>query len=124
MSDFKYVMFKDKHGREFPVVFPGDLIHEEMASAVQHAFRSSELKEGLRDWACPVPISAGFCQIVATSAHGKSETLNMDSRPQDRQTINVYSYTSGMENPMADGIEKMLLIRTAQMLIEMAGGST
>lgn len=124
MSDFKYVMFRDKHGREFPVVFPGDLIHEEMASAVRHAFRSSELKEGVTDCACPVPVSAGFCQIVATSAHGKSETLNMESRSQDRQTINVHSYTAGVENPMAEGIERMLLIRTAQMLIEMAGGST
>lgn len=123
MSDFKYVMFKDKHGREFPVVFPGDLIHEEMASAVRHAFRSSELKEGKQDWACPIPVSAGFCQIIATSAHGKSETLNMESRSQDRQNINVYSYTSGFENPMAESIERMLLIRTAQMLIEMAGGS-
>ncbi len=122
MSEFKYVMFRDKHGREFPVIFPGTMVHKDTAEAVMHAYRMTELGDRKTDWDCPKPISAGTCQVVALSASGSSETLGIESRDKDRQIMNTHNYTGGVESGMEPLIEKMILAQTCRLMLDMVEG--
>lgn len=122
MSEFKYIMFRDKHGREFPVIFPSNTIHSDTASAMQMAYRNTELSNHKTDWDCPVPISAGICQVVVLSVSGNSETLKVESREQDRRIMNTHNYTNGVESGMEPMIERMVLAQSCRMILDMVEG--
>lgn len=98
MSAWKYVMFQDKHGRHFPVIFPAEMVHDDTANAIRHAFRDGELAAGLRDWACPEPVSAGEVGLLQVEGvGGYSETLDLKSHPDDREIINTYMLVRGVD---------------------------
>jgi len=93
MADWKYVMF-EVDGRKCPVIFPNELIHEDVArmlyGLVQQAYNGPAM-----------PVSAGFIsalQVISTD--GRSEMLNMDSEPGDAKVINSLPYTNGREDIM------------------------
>lgn len=90
MKAWKYVMFRDKHGAEFAVLFPAAIDHDEMAEATSYAFRSSEVHQGKRDYRCPEPVSAGFVSgLTVLTAMGLSETLGLPARADDLSIINT-----------------------------------
>lgn len=69
----KYIIVKDDNRREQAIVFPDLLNHNE----VGHRFRNDRI------------VSAGFCSYFdgVWQASGKSETLQIGSRPEDAQVI-------------------------------------
>jgi len=110
MSEFKYIVFEDDKGVKTPVIFPSSLVHEEVARAIcGKALRGS------------TPISAGFVTLVVTSAHGSSETLNLEAFKEDAQLINCRAYTAGVESGMEPTIERMLKLQTLKILMEQVG---
>ena len=71
----KYIIAEQYDGTELPVIFP-------------HLINHSDIR-------CPGKVvSAGFCQIfadgvnlVSVAVFGKSDSLKMDSRPEDKEII-------------------------------------
>lgn len=111
MADFKYIMFQDERtGRLAPVIFPNEFVHDEMAEAV--------IISGVGRPAFMRPISAGFLDLAVVSTRGHSETLNMQSRPEDARIINTHPYTSGIESGLEPRIEAMLLVKHIEGLLE------
>lgn len=99
MAEWKYVMF-ELNRRHFPVLFPGELIHADVARAMGYAVREHAVATSPNDWSSK-PVSAGFCgSLIVTSAHGKSETLGLSSRSEDRSLINLWPYDQGRGDPV------------------------
>lgn len=98
---WKYVTFRDKDDREFPVIFPAEMVHLDVARAIQSAVRHSEVKGHLREYSCPKPISAGMIASVReTGLGGESETLELKSRQlEDSHLIRTYNLTRGVMTP-------------------------
>lgn len=81
--EYKYLILKDRLDVEYPVIWPkpidplnwrSGVTHKDMASV----HRASEVRV----------VSAGFCTIFPTvTAGGKSESLRMESRPEDARII-------------------------------------
>lgn len=71
----KYIIL-DGYLHDIPVLFPASLEHAEMADDLKHLGK---------------PLSAGFVDLLpngsGVSAHGKSTSLNMKSRPEDSSII-------------------------------------
>jgi hypothetical protein len=92
----KYVMFEIKEERpgfklEVPIIFPNQLIHREVASAIKpmllSQFPNAEIKI----------VAAGDCTIMSpVTTHGKSETLKIAARAEDGDTIAVIDYLGVM----------------------------
>lgn len=72
----KYVVTQDESGKEEIFIFPKNINHNEFAEVLSYIKQYS----GPRNWKrCRrEPIAAGF--ITGTCCHGRSETLNLDSR--------------------------------------------
>lgn len=98
MSVWKYIMFQDRHGRRFPVIFPAELVHSEMAEAVMRAVRSGEVAEKLPEYSCPEPVSAGFIgNVLVHKVGGRSETLGLHADKDDHYRIATYPITRGVD---------------------------
>lgn len=66
----KYIIVKNRDDKEHAIVFPDEIIHKDVARI--HRVGAVRV------------ISAGFCVLHATmSVWGRSESLNMPSRPED-----------------------------------------
>lgn len=97
MSAWKYVMFQDKHGRHFPVIFPAEMVHADVAHAIPSAFRKSELSAGLQDWACPEAVSAGEIGLLhVEGVGGYSETIGVKAHVDDANIIRTYPLVRGV----------------------------
>jgi hypothetical protein len=102
---WKYVIVRLGNDRELPVIFPESMVHSEMANALK-AYYGNEaqfLANGqLTDDAVRVihdsvvPVAAGHCEVRVLGAQGRSETLQLDSRPEDTDLINGHPYTHGI----------------------------
>lgn len=114
----KYIMFLDKLGRRFPVIFPDELVHANVAEAIQTAVRQGELEAGLTDWSCPEPITAGSIDILCVGTHGHSETLSLKSEYNDRVIINVYDYDKGVDTGMNAHVERLVAMRSIQLMMD------
>jgi hypothetical protein len=70
--DLKYVIIKDSAlAIEYPILFPRQLVHRSVAS-----FDAKNV------------VSAGFCDVGdGYSAYGFSESLGVESRPEDTEII-------------------------------------
>lgn len=98
--DWKYVMF-EANGRAIPVLFPGELIHADVSRAMSYAVREHVFAQQPNNWSSKV-VSAGFCAgLLVSGATGKSETLGLSSRPEDRALINLWPYNRGREEGIA-----------------------
>lgn len=82
MVEKKYVVAKNEEGKEQIFIFPKEIRHDRFAEALEI------LKVGPdRNWrrGCYNPISAGFTD--GKTCYGRSETLNLDSRPEDTKLL-------------------------------------
>lgn len=89
----KYVILRTpgKNGREFPIIFPNDLSHDQVAHAVipgcPELYRAKVVSAG----EIPSFSLGGPC-------HGRSVTLNLKSREErDTAMIRMRDYNAGMQ---------------------------
>ncbi len=83
MRDHKYVMIRIED-RLYPVIFPQEFVHKDMARAIQRALH--EQPEFRRCW---IEVeSAGFVSgLTIHKAFGESESLGIQSHPDDTGRI-------------------------------------
>jgi hypothetical protein len=82
----KYVMFRVEGPggpRLVPIIFPDALVHIDVAKALY----------GVVDG---MPVSAGECNLMVTSTHGGSTTLNMHANEDDALVISAHDYLHGL----------------------------
>lgn len=104
----KYIMFA-LDDRRLPVIFPDDLNHIDVAEALTAKLNMSRMR----------PVSAGSVDGLAVlAASGKSETLQMNSAPDDATVINVYPYCAGLDTGRETEWETMVLLAQAKALTE------
>ena len=91
----KYIVLQTNDGfltREFPILFSDALTHSVVASA---------LLENCVELQSAKPVSAGFisCTAIIAGCHGRSESLNLDSRgATDDALIGMLDYTHGISD--------------------------
>lgn len=89
----KYIVISKTVGtitREFPVVFPNELSHVEVAEALLQ--KCPELSNGK-------VVGAGemSCMDIDPNCHGRSATLNVNSREEvDDSSFTMRDYTGGV----------------------------
>jgi hypothetical protein len=94
---WKYVMFKDRNGRRFPVIFPAEMTHKTVADAIEHSVRMDEVEARVEEYSCPEPISAGFIGgVTVLGICGDSETLDLAPNPDDDLIINAFRHHRGV----------------------------
>lgn len=91
----KYVMLSFTHvgiERQFPVIFPNDIIHSEAAKAFEGALRNSiSARLNLK------VVSAGELNVrVEVHADSRSVSIGAASRPEDTAHINGIDYNHGI----------------------------
>lgn len=95
----KYIVFKAKFGdieKEYPIIFPNDLVHAEVYEAIACRMKPFSLMK-------TEPVSAGELSSLdildsdISFTSGKSETLNIESRRyRDKVLIHNYDYEHGL----------------------------
>ena len=83
------VTLSDVSSLNIPIIFPNVLNHDDMAKATHRNMIRNY------NWTTVKVVSAGFINSNGT-CHGRSETLNIDSKPEDTTIIKTYDYTHGM----------------------------
>lgn len=112
--------------REVPIIFPNELVHSYVAGAMQLVVEAHDPKKDLRPkqlegflerGVAPV-VSAGFLEGMATAiTMGESESIGVKSRDEDARIINNYPYEKGMPGIMSEMTEKLILVRTIELLM-------
>ena len=92
---WKYVMIEGTFGKKdgtkivFPVIFPDKMIHAEIAAVIKLCAPLDGRKQRV--------VSAGeICVLRVDAAIGRSKTLKLNSRLQDKDIINLYDYKHGI----------------------------
>lgn len=88
----KYIMLETQLQhirRRVPIIFPDFMVHEDIARLF-HDFliHRHEMFSNV--------ISAGDIDLGLVECSGRSETLKIESSPDDNQTINSYDYFNGI----------------------------
>lgn len=85
--EMKYVVVTCEEAGEQLFVFPHNVDHDEFASVLSY------IKTGGVCWTRPVrmPVSAGFTD--GQHCYGRSETLNLESLPEDTALLLSGGYT-------------------------------
>ncbi len=87
----KYIIFeletKDKAITILPVIFSEQLVHSHMAVAMNTMVKSYKVEGQYL-----VAVSAGFYNLVTGVCHGKSESMKLESRPEDTNLVNMNQY--------------------------------
>lgn len=74
-----------------PVIFPDMLVHKLIADQIKAMM---VMEHG---WSNIKTVSAGFIRMSDLKCYGKSETLNLDSRPEeDTAIIQTYDLMKGL----------------------------
>ena len=87
---YKYVIVEED-GTEYPYIFPKIVNHSDVGRNMLWLHKNGRV------------VSAGFLSVRSSTnalgfkfiAHGRSETLKIDSRPKDGDFITLSSYTGG-----------------------------
>lgn len=110
-------MFEDPEtGQQVPILFPAQIVHADIAKFVPAMLRRADKRLVVH------PVAAGFVSLVVSGVSGESESMGgVKSRPEDATTINVYPYSHGMTTGMEAGIERMLLAKHIEHLLQRAG---
>lgn len=111
----KYIVLEGPQGQKLPVIFPNVMVHKDVAEALVMTLGAQSTPDNLV-WFKPV--SAGFVNLAVSDAYGESETLNMKSDPGDRLRINVADYSAGVESPMDELTERLLMSRVLKDMLE------
>jgi hypothetical protein len=109
----KYIILEGPQGQRLPVIFPNVLVHKDVAEGVIRAV-GRQPPEGR--WFKPV--TAGFVNLAVSDAYGESETLNMKSDPGDRVRINVADYSGGIQSPMDEMTERLLMSKVLKDMLD------
>ncbi len=91
----KYIMFEvteDKITRKVPFIFPSQLVHSMVAHAVHPLMIAKHDTAKL--------VSAGEWSKISGEACGFSETLKLESHPDDTLVIKSYDYAHGLEGAL------------------------
>ena len=85
MIEMKYVVVESDEQGEQMFIFPENVDHDRMAETL------SSIRHGGRQWnrIYRKPVSAGFTDGV--TCYGRSETLDLNSRPADTQLLRTGS---------------------------------
>lgn len=75
----KYICFENDEGKQEIITFPNTINHDCMAESVD---RMKDQMHGNWSRVNRDPVSAGFV-THGLACHGRSETLDLDSRPED-----------------------------------------
>lgn len=102
---WKYIILQVGNA-EVPIIFPKDLIHAEVARAMQSYYvrvavqcapkgvlsdkALSELRGSIK------AVSAGELTLDVGACTGRSDTLGVSSRPEDERVIAAHPYTHGL----------------------------
>lgn len=91
---WKYVTVYNKIGDTgvlLPVIFPDKLVHSQVYSRIRTVMPGWLGNGGVK------PFSAGTIEhIQVVGLGGNSETLSIGSRPDDKETIEQFSYFHGI----------------------------
>lgn len=89
MANMKYIVvsymdreYSERTPVEVPVIFPPVLVHKDMADHVKHCIAMD--KRHSREHKV---VGAGFIDLADLQTWGKSESLNIASRPEDSDLI-------------------------------------
>jgi hypothetical protein len=90
----KYIMFRctsyDGSKIEIPIIFPKMLVHRLVAGQLASMLRNQHNYEEVK------VVSAGETNIHCFSCSGKSESLEVEARPQDREMIDQHEFHNGI----------------------------
>lgn len=86
--NMKYIVFADKRGEEYIVVFPQSLSHFDIANNLSTYRVTTDIVNDKWHRDNFKPISAGF--IDSSGCYGRSETLDLNSRPKDTELWERY----------------------------------
>lgn len=84
----KYIILYDEiRDQHIPLIFPDMLVHADVAKSITRALPNPTY-----------PVAAGEISvgILGYECHGFSETLKLQSRPQDASIINSMDYCHGL----------------------------
>lgn len=89
---YKYVMFELNSTATdlkqlVPVIFPQQVAHSDLTDRLRSMFQREGNEVRIH--------SAGFIELHCRGVHGKSETLDLGSDPEDTSVINNFPYFSG-----------------------------
>lgn len=111
----KYVMMMTAEGKKFPIIFPDDLVHEEVAKAMANyddpAFFFT---------ATP---NAGDIEMDVVHVGGKSTSLRVESGAEDELLISYADYTHGdpsMVELVKPSLKMLRVQRLRQHLLDLA----
>lgn len=88
----KYIMLEGSNGairRKVPIIFPPFMVHADVAKVL------TDVLVALHGMTDVKIVSAGELDL-AVDVHGRSSTLNIDSNPEDKATIELYRYMFGV----------------------------
>jgi hypothetical protein len=108
---YKYIMVQ-VDDVAIPIIFPGMLVHADVWKYLRRPFYDmAKMKD-------PEVVGAGFIEgFAGCLTAGESETLHIESRPQDVQIINIHPYAYGREGPLDNSTEVLLLQKTIELLM-------
>lgn len=92
MTEFKYIIIEltktDGVKNSMPVIFGKEINHNDMSQRTVHNLWQNDNVESAKT------VSGGFVYLGdGIECHGRSETLDMDSRKQDAEIITGYKYS-------------------------------
>ena len=93
----KYIMFQDCNGRKIPIIFPKNLVHQEVAEALEDLVVGSAGRI----------VSAGEISFEVIRCFGKSETLEIGVIKGDAKLIDEYDYFFGLPNETGISIKEL-----------------
>jgi hypothetical protein len=85
----KYIMYEQDLGdikRKVPIIFPDSFVHRDINQMIKAHPNYRDLK----------PVSAGQCVIDCSGTFGDSETMNLESKKDDKEVIMAYDYLHGL----------------------------
>lgn len=113
MADWKYIAYR-VGDQTVPFIFPGFLVHQQVAVSL------NPLMSDFGKRSAPID-SAGFVNgLACVAVSGKSESLaDLRCNESVASIINLMPYDNGRE-PIITGYERLLLMKTAEMLMQRA----
>ena len=115
MSDWKYIVI-EVGDRKLPIIFPGELVHSDVAEAMERVVEQTAETKAVTSSAGSIPA----LQVLSTE--GQSSTLGLNSRRKDADLINGLPYTGG--RPDLTGIADLATTRFAAMLSRKLAGKS
>lgn len=104
---WKYIMLEVRvRGRtgtpfRFPVIFPDKMIHVEMDAVARVLLDGMGL--------VGKSVSAGKIEHIGVlGLGGDSETLRLESRPEDAQVIEEFAYAHGLDTPLTGMVSQLI----------------